>query len=79
MPNAIDANAEEPALGINDAFFEVRDRAYTLADSGRYKRWDQIAYALLAEGFVKALITRLHRDALAVMMINRSCVQARAR
>ena len=79
MPNALDGNADEPAIGINDAFFKLRDRAYALADSGRYRRWDQIAYALLAEGFVRALITRLHRDELAIMMINRSCVQARAR
>jgi hypothetical protein len=79
MTNALDADAEAPALGVNDAFFELRDRAYTLAGSGRFKRWDQVAYALLAEGFLKALITRLNRDALAVMMINRSCVQARAK
>jgi len=79
MTKAFDANADDPASGVNDAFFELRDRAYTLAGSGRYKRWAQIAHALLAEGFLKALITRLNRDELAVMMINRSCVQARAK
>ena len=79
MTNALDANAQEPVSDVNDAFFELRDRAYTLAGSGRYKRWDQIAYALLAEGFLKTLITRLNRDELAVMMINRSCGQVRAK
>lgn len=79
MTNASDANAETPALGVNDAFFELRDRAYDLAGGGRYKHWAQIANALLAEGFLKALIMRLNHDELAVMMLNRSCVQARAR
>ena len=72
MTNALNANAEDPASGVNDAFFELRDRAYTLAGGGRYKSWAQIAHALLSEGFLKTLITRLNRDALAVMMINRS-------
>jgi len=62
----------------DDAFFRLRARAYDLADSGRYKRWDQIAYALQAEGFLPALITRLDEDAQAVMMITRSCTLARA-
>lgn len=79
MTNALDACAENPALGVNDAFFELRDRAYTLAGGGRYKGWAQIAHALAGEGFLKALITRLNCDGLAVMMINRSCMQARAK
>lgn len=60
------------------SFFALRDRAYELADSGRYKRWDQIAYALQAEGFLPSLITRLDSDGLAVMMITRCCDLARA-
>ena len=60
------------------SFFELRDRAYELAGTGRYRRWDQIAYALQAEGFLPSLITRLNRDGLAVMMITRCCGQARA-
>jgi hypothetical protein len=62
----------------DEPFFALRDRAYQLADTGRYKRWDQIAYALQAEGFLPALITRLNRDGLAVMMITRCCGLARA-
>jgi hypothetical protein len=62
----------------DDAFFALRDRAYDLAATGRYKRWDQIAYALQAEGFLPSLITRLHRDGLAVMMITRCCGMARS-
>ncbi|MBY0564907.1 MAG: hypothetical protein K2P58_12055 [Hyphomonadaceae bacterium] len=61
-----------------DPFFDLRDRAYQLADSGRYKHWRQVAYALLAEGFASSLIQRLDADALAVMMISRCCAQARA-
>ena len=61
-----------------DPFFALRDRAYALASTGRYKRWDQVAYALLAEGFLRNLITRLHLDRGAVMMITRTCEQARA-
>ncbi len=61
----------------DDAFFELRTRAYELADSKRYKRWDQIAYALQAEGFLPSLISRLNQDTLAVMMITRCCTLAR--
>lgn len=62
----------------NDDFFALRDRAFDLAATGRYKRWDQIAYALQAEGFLSALITRLNSDNQAVMMITRCCGLARA-
>ncbi len=63
----------------DDPFFALRSRAYALADTGRFKRWDQIACALRAEGFVKSQIARLQYDKLAVMMIRRCCDQARAR
>lgn len=59
------------------AFFAMRTRAYELADTKRYKRWDQIAYALRDEGFLPLLITRLNEDSLAVMMITRCCTLAR--
>jgi hypothetical protein len=62
-----------------DPFFALRDRAYDLADTGRYKDWNQIAFALEAEGFLRALIGRLDRDGSAAMMITRCCSQARAR
>jgi hypothetical protein len=62
---------------LDDPFFALRDRAYELANSKHYKRWDQIAYALKAEGFLPSLITRLNQDALAVMMITRCCMLAR--
>lgn len=60
-----------------DPFFALRDRAYDLAATGRFKRWDQIAYALQAEGFLPTLITRFDKDAQSVMMITRSCTLAR--
>jgi len=63
----------------DDPFFALRNRAYELADTGRFKRWDQIAFALQTEGFLKSLIARLHYDKLAVMMISRCCDQARAK
>jgi hypothetical protein len=59
-------------------FFLLRDRAYQLADTGKYKRWDNVAYALRAEGFLDALIARLQHDKLAVMMITRCCAIARS-
>lgn len=62
----------------NESFFALRTRAYELADSGRFKQWSQIAYALQAEGFLPSIITRLNEDRLAVMMITRSCTLARA-
>lgn len=62
----------------DDAFFTLRTRAYELAETGRFKRWDQVAHALQAEGYLQTLITRLDRDGLAVMMITRCCGQARA-
>jgi hypothetical protein len=62
----------------DDSFFALRNRAYELADTGRFRRWDQIARALQAEGFLHSLITRLDDDRLAVMMIGRCCDQARS-
>jgi hypothetical protein len=59
-----------------DCFFTLRSRAYELADTGRYKEWSQVAYALLAEGFVASVIRRLDRDGLAVMLVTRSCRRA---
>lgn len=69
---------DKGALADQNRFFALRNRAYQLADSGCYKRWHQVAYALLAEGFESALIQRLDGDALAVMMLSRCCAQARA-
>jgi hypothetical protein len=62
----------------DDSFFSLRNRAYELANTGRFRRWDQVARALQAEGFLYSLITRLAEDKLAVMMIGRCCDQARA-
>lgn len=62
----------------DESFFALRSRAFDLADTGRFKRWDQIAFALRAEGFVASLITRLDGDKQAVMMITRCCGQARS-
>lgn len=64
-------------LTPEDPFFPLRDRAYALADTGKYRRWDDVAFALKAEGFDVALITRLNYDKLAVMMISRCCAKAR--
>jgi hypothetical protein len=61
----------------NETFMTLRTRAYELADTGRFKQWSQIAYALQAEGFLPSLITRLNMDGLAVMMITRCCTLAR--
>ena len=60
------------------SFFTLRNRAFDLADSGRFKHWDEVAAALRAEGFLGALIARLGDDKGAVMMITRCCLQARA-
>ena len=61
-----------------DPFFAMRNRAYDLADSGRFERWEQIALVLRAEGFVQDVIERLGGDKLAVMMITRCCASARS-
>ena len=72
-------SASENAEPMSDeSFFALRARAYDLADSGRFKHWNEIAYALQAEGFLPSLITRLDQDALAVMMITRCCGIARS-
>ena len=60
-----------------EPFFAVRSRAYELADTGLYKEWFQVAYALRDEGFLPSLITRLGEDGLAVLMITRCCRIAR--
>jgi hypothetical protein len=59
-------------------FFAMRQRAYELAESGRYKRWGKIAAVLKSEGFAKSSIVRFADDGLAVMMIARCCEQASA-
>lgn len=55
----------------------MRERAYELAESGRYVRWDKVADMLEAEGFPIPLIQKFDDDKLAVMMITRCCEQAR--
>jgi hypothetical protein len=64
--------------GQRECFFTLRSRAYELADTGRYKDWNQVAYALLAEGFLPTVIKRLDRDELAVMLVTRNCRRALA-
>ena len=59
-------------------FFSLRRRAYELAETGKYKGWNAIADVLRREGFQDSGIRRLDGDTLAVMMIARCCVQARA-
>lgn len=70
----------ESAANMSDdaPFFALRNRAYELAETGRYKHWKDVALVLQAEGLVGSLIERLGRDDLAVMMITRCCTQARA-
>lgn len=60
-------------------FMTMRQRAYELAETGRYRHWAKLATVLQAEGFVDSLIRRLDYDGLAVMMITRCCEQARGR
>jgi hypothetical protein len=67
------SQADEGAIPDQDAFFALRNRAYRLADSARYKHWHQVAYALLGEGFASGLIRRLDGAAFAVMMLSRCC------
>jgi len=78
VTNAVAHSPRRAAILSEDPFFALRARAYELAGSGRYKRWEQVAYALKGEGFLVALIKRLNADRLAVMMITRSCGFARA-
>ena len=58
-------------------FFVMRDRAHTLAATGRYKEWAKVASKLRSEGFAATLVQRLDSDKLAVMMLTRCCIQAR--
>jgi hypothetical protein len=59
-------------------FFSLRNRAYELAETGRYKHWKEVAVELQTEGLLASLVERLGRDGLAVMMITRCCTQARS-
>lgn len=67
--------SEEPiaVAGQDDAYIAARDRAYELANTGRYKNWSHVAYTLLVEKFPPGTIKRLNGDALAVLMISRIC------
>ena len=60
-------------------FFALRDRAFDLAETGRFKRWREVAAVLRAEGFFSVLIERLGGDKLSVMMLERCCMQAARR
>lgn len=62
---------------LDDDFSTMRNRAYDLADTGRYKDWSHVGYVLLAERFSPALIKRLDADRLAVLMISRICKSRR--
>jgi hypothetical protein len=50
----------------------LRNRAYELADTGRYADWNAIAIELAGEGVPDVLVRRLRHDALfQVMLKNR--------
>jgi len=68
---------DDPMMDNNTLFISLRQRAYELAESGRYVRWSKVAGALQTEGFPIPLIQKLDDDKLAVMMITRCCEQAR--
>lgn len=68
---------EDRDLSGDAAFFLLRERAYALAESARFKSWMQIEAVLRVEGFLPSLIERLGRDALSVMMITRCCALSR--
>lgn len=55
----------------------LRNRAYELADTGRYVDWDAIAAALVAEGVHDVLVRRLKHDAFFQMMLNNRIAAAR--
>jgi len=61
-----------------ERFFDMRQRAYELAEGGAYRDWTGVSQALRSEGFHGDDIARLGADRLAVMMIARCCAQARA-
>lgn len=67
------------AIGMTDdaLFMTMRQRAYELAETGRYRHWAKVATVLRREGFLDSLIRRLDSDGLAVMMITRCCEQSR--
>ena len=59
-------------------FNELRDRAYVLADTGRYADWQEVAAALEAEGCDGAA-QRLTADPILTTLLNTRCWQARHR
>jgi hypothetical protein len=59
-------------------FNELRDRAYVLADTGRYSDWKEVAAAIEAEDCPNAE-KRLTADPIISTMLNTRCWQARNR
>jgi hypothetical protein len=57
------------------SFNELRDRAYELADTGRYADWHQVAAALDTEGYDEAA-RRLTADPILTTLLNTRCWQA---
>lgn len=73
MPLAMDTKAYKCCT-----FNELRDRAYVLADTGRYANWREIAAAIEAEDCPGAL-DRLPIDPILPTMLDTRCWQARNR
>jgi hypothetical protein len=59
-------------------FNELRDRAYVLADTGRFADWNEVAAAIEAEACPDAA-KRLTADPILATMLNTRCWQARNR
>lgn len=55
----------------------LRNRAYELADTGRYADWDAIAAALAVEGVHDVLVRRLKHDGFFQVMLKNRIAAAR--
>lgn len=57
----------------------LRTRAYQLADTGRYRDWDELSGALNGEGAPMDMVQRLGEDGLFKIMIGSRLKTARER
>jgi hypothetical protein len=55
----------------------VRNRAYELADTGRYADWGAVAEELVKEGVPEVLVRRVARDTLFQVMLKNRIASAR--
>ncbi len=66
-------------MAEDDALAGLRNRAYQLADTGRYEGWASLSAELVEEGAPDVIVRRLTHDAFFQIMLSNRIAVARER